>query len=53
LRKLSLRQIGTYLQQLAETDYRIKTGRTKTPVAMEQFVLKLANTGATTPPKGL
>jgi DNA polymerase-3 subunit delta len=43
LRKLSLRQIGTYLQQLAETDYRIKTGRTKTPVAMEQFVLRLTS----------
>ncbi|UCC99572.1 MAG: DNA polymerase III subunit delta [Phycisphaerales bacterium] len=42
LRKLSLRQIGTYLQQLAETDYAIKTGRTKTPVAMEQFVISLA-----------
>jgi DNA polymerase-3 subunit delta len=44
LRKLSLRQIGTYLQQLAETDYAIKTGRTKTPVAMEQFVLRLTHT---------
>jgi DNA polymerase III delta subunit len=26
---------------LAETDYAIKTGRTKAPVAMEQFVLRL------------
>jgi DNA polymerase-3 subunit delta len=42
LRRMSLRQIGTYLQHLAETDYRIKTGRTKAPVAMEQFVLQLA-----------
>jgi DNA polymerase III delta subunit len=40
---LSLRQIGGYLQQLAETDHAIKTGRTKTPVAMEQFVISLAS----------
>ncbi len=46
LRKLSLRQIGAYLQQLAETDHAIKTGRTKTPVALEQFVLKLAGRSA-------
>jgi DNA polymerase-3 subunit delta len=43
LHKLSLRQIGAYLQQLAETDHAIKTGRTKTPVAMEQFVISLAS----------
>jgi len=43
LRKLSLHQIGAYLQQLAETDHAIKTGRTKTPVAMEQFVISLAS----------
>ncbi len=42
VRPLSLRRIGAYLQQLAETDYAIKTGRTKTPVALEQFVLSLA-----------
>jgi len=41
LRQMSLRQIGEYLQQLAETDYAIKTGQTKAPVAMEQLVLKL------------
>ena len=41
LRGMSLRQIGTCLQHLAETDYAIKTGRTKAPVAMEQFVLQL------------
>ena len=41
LRRMSLTQIGTYLQHLAETDYAIKTGRTKAPVAMEQFVLQL------------
>jgi DNA polymerase-3 subunit delta len=42
LRQISLGQIGKYLQQLAETDYAIKTGRTKAPVAMEQLVLRLA-----------
>lgn len=43
LRRLSLRQIGAYLQQLAETDHAVKTGCTQTPVAMEQFVLSLAS----------
>ena len=42
LRGMTLRQIGTYLQHLGETDYAIKTGRTKARVAMEQFVLQLA-----------
>ena len=42
LRKLSLKQIGRYLQELAHTDYTIKTGQTTAPVAMEQFVLKLS-----------
>lgn len=42
LRQISLGQIGRYLQQLAETDYAVKTGRTKAPVAMEQLVLRLA-----------
>ncbi len=41
LRKISLSQIGQYLQQLAQTDYEIKTGRTKAQVAVEQLVLKL------------
>ncbi len=41
LRKISLSQIGQYLQQLAQTDYQIKTGRTKAQVAVEQLVLKL------------
>ncbi len=41
LREMSLRQIGDYLRRLGQTDYEIKTGRTKTPVAMEQFVLEL------------
>jgi DNA polymerase-3 subunit delta len=42
LRKTSLNQIGEYLQKLAQTDYTIKTGQTKAPVAMEQFVLQLS-----------
>ena len=41
LRKVSLRQIAGYLQQLAEVDFEIKTGRTTAPIAMEQFVLSL------------
>ncbi len=42
LRRTSLKQIGQYLQQLAETDYAIKTGRAKAKVAMEQLVLRLS-----------
>jgi len=42
--KMGLEQIGRYLQRLAETDYAIKTGRTKAPVAMEQLVLNLSST---------
>jgi DNA polymerase-3 subunit delta len=42
VRKISLEQIGSILQQLAATDYSIKTGQTKTQVAAEQLVLKLA-----------
>ncbi len=41
LRKMTLKQIGDNLQQLAATDYAIKTGRTKAEVAVEQLVLKL------------
>jgi DNA polymerase-3 subunit delta len=41
-RKMSLEQIGSILQRLAATDYAIKTGQTKTQVATEQLVLKLA-----------
>ncbi|MFB0554840.1 MAG: DNA polymerase III subunit delta [Phycisphaerae bacterium] len=47
LRQMSLKQIGEYLQQLAETDYAIKTGQTKAKVAMEQLVLKLATSSNT------
>ena len=42
LRKISLKQIGRFIRYLAETDYAIKTGRAKTQIEMEQFVLKLA-----------
>ena len=41
IKRISLKQTGKYLQQLAETDYAIKTGRTQVPVAMEQMVLSL------------
>jgi DNA polymerase-3 subunit delta len=41
VRKVSLKQIGGYLQKLAEIDHAIKTGRTKPQVAMEQLVLGL------------
>jgi len=46
LRRTSLKQVGKYLQQLGETDYKIKTGQTQVNVAMEQLVLRLAS-GAT------
>jgi DNA polymerase-3 subunit delta len=43
LRKLSLRQLGENLQQLANIDYAIKTGRTSAKVAIEQLVLRLTS----------
>lgn len=42
LGRMSLKQIGQYIRQLAETDYAIKTGRAKAQVAMEQLVLRLS-----------
>jgi len=42
LRKMTLKQVGDGIQQLAGIDYAIKTGRTKAQVAIEQLVLKLA-----------
>ena len=42
LGRMSLPQIGGYLQQLGETDYAIKRGQATPRVAMEQFVLGLA-----------
>jgi len=41
LRKMSLKQIGSILQQLADIDFKIKTGQTKANVAIEQLVLNL------------
>ena len=41
LRKISLKQVGENLKNLAATDYAIKTGQAKAKVAMEQLVLKL------------
>ncbi len=43
LRKISLDEIGKNLQRLAFIDYAIKTGQTKAQVAIEQFVLSLAD----------
>lgn len=43
LRKMSLEQIGDGIQELAEIDYAIKTGRTTPQVAIEQLVLTLAS----------
>ncbi len=42
LRRLTLRQLGDQLQQLAETDYAIKRGLAQPRVAIEQLVLKMA-----------
>lgn len=43
LRKTSLKQIGKYIQFLAQTDFAIKTGRAKVQIEMEQFILRLVN----------
>jgi DNA polymerase-3 subunit delta len=43
LRQVSLKQISSYLQQLAETDYRIKTGQETPRVIMEQLVIRLTS----------
>ena len=42
LRKMSLNQIGSYISQLAQTDYEIKTGRTNPRIAAEKLAFKLA-----------
>ena len=42
LKRLTLKQIGDYLQQLAATDYAIKKGLVQPKIAIEQFVLQLA-----------
>jgi len=42
IQKLTLEQIGSLLQLLARIDYKIKTGKTKANIAIEQLVLSLA-----------
>ena len=42
IRRLSLKQIGDQIQQLAEIDYAIKRGQAQPRVAIEQLVLRLA-----------
>jgi len=42
LSKLSLRRIAYFITHLAETDFKIKTGRTNPQAAIERLVLKLA-----------
>jgi len=41
LRRMPLKSIGDIMQQLADIDYAVKTGRTKAQVAIEQLVLGL------------
>ncbi len=41
-RRMKLDQIAACLEQLGQVDHAIKTGRTNARVAMEQFVLRLA-----------
>ena len=42
LRRLPLKRIGDIMQQLADIDYAVKTGRTKAQIAIEQLVFNLA-----------
>ncbi|OHB60015.1 MAG: DNA polymerase III subunit delta [Planctomycetes bacterium RBG_13_46_10] len=43
LRNISLKQIGSVLRQLADIDFKIKTGQTRAEVAIEQLVLSLSS----------
>ncbi|MGA2172659.1 MAG: DNA polymerase III subunit delta [Sedimentisphaerales bacterium] len=43
LKRLTLKQIGDYLQQLAATDYAIKKGLAQPRIAIEQLVLRMAS----------
>jgi len=43
VRVMPLSRIGRTMELLAEVDYKIKTGRTTAPVAIEQLVLQLAS----------
>ncbi|MHC4735310.1 MAG: DNA polymerase III subunit delta, partial [Planctomycetota bacterium] len=47
LRKMTLKQIGDGIQQLAGIDYAIKTGRTKPQIAIEQLVLTMVTDSGT------
>jgi DNA polymerase-3 subunit delta len=48
LSRMTLVQIGSLLEQLAQVDYSIKTGRSTAPIAMEQLVLRFASIGSAT-----
>ena len=43
VRRMSLKQIGSNLEQLASIDYAIKTGQTKAMVAIEQLIFNLVS----------
>jgi DNA polymerase III delta subunit len=42
LKRLTLKQIGDHIKQLAETDYAIKKGLAQPRIAIEQLVLRMA-----------
>jgi DNA polymerase III delta subunit len=42
MKRFSLEQTGDILEFLAETDYRLKTGRTTASTAAEKLILTLA-----------
>jgi DNA polymerase-3 subunit delta len=43
IKRLTYKQIGDQIQQLAETDFAIKRGQAQPRIAIEQFVLRMAN----------
>jgi DNA polymerase-3 subunit delta len=47
LQRISLPQIGGFLEELAAIDHATKTGQGQAPVLIEQLVLRLAGAGAT------
>jgi DNA polymerase-3 subunit delta len=47
LQRISLPQIGAFLEELAAIDHATKTGQGQAPVLIEQLVLRLAGAGAT------
>jgi DNA polymerase III subunit delta len=42
LQRTTLSRIGSFLEELAAVDYATKTGQAQTPIAIEQLVLKLS-----------